>query len=111
MAAEPRILVGATQHGWVTGLTQWVSEQGGAQLVGHALTPADVEASEFDVLLVDGFSTLLTSRLVNELHTTGRAVMVLVNQDRPEAEDGRALRRGNGSAARPRGFVGLSTPG
>ena len=53
---EPRLLVGATQDGWVSSLTHWVSEHGGAQLVGQALTPSDVVEADFDVLVVDVFS-------------------------------------------------------
>ncbi|MGF1668200.1 MAG: hypothetical protein ACFCVC_18225 [Acidimicrobiia bacterium] len=102
MAIEPRVMVGASQHAWVTALTQWVSEQGGAQLVGQALVPADLDGVDLDVLVVDGFSTLLNRRLVDELHSTGRVVLVLVNADRPEAEDGRLAELGPGVAFQPR---------
>jgi len=86
---EPRLLLGATQHGWVTTLTHWVSEHGGAQLVGQALTPSDVLDSDFDVLVLDGWSSLLTRRLVDQVQRDGRAVLVLVNSARPEAEANR----------------------
>lgn len=86
---EPRLLVGATQRGWVTGLTHWVSEHGGAQLVGQALTPSDVTEADFDVLVLDSWSSLLTRRLIDEVQRDGRAVMVLVNADRPDAEESR----------------------
>ena len=61
---EPRILVGASQLGWVTTLTQWVSEHGGAQLVGQALVPDDVHDTDFDLLVLDGWSSLLRRPLV-----------------------------------------------
>lgn len=83
------MLVGASQLGWVTTLTQWVSEHGGAQLVGQALTAEDVAASDFDLLVLDGRSSLLSRRLVDQVQGTGAAVMVLVNSDRPEAESNR----------------------
>lgn len=83
------MLVGASQLGWVTTLTQWVSEHGGAQLVGQALTPDDVVSSDFDLLVLDGWSSLLNRRLVDQVQSTGAGVLVLVNSDRPEAEDNR----------------------
>ncbi len=86
---EARLLVGATQHGWVTTLTHWVSEHGGAQLVGQALTPSDVADTDFDVLVLDSWSSLLTRRLVDQVQREGRAVLVLVNSERPEAEANR----------------------
>ena len=86
---EPRILVGASQLGWVTTLTQWVSEHGGAQLVGQALTPDDVHEADFDLLVLDGWSSLLSRRLVDRVQREGAAVLVLVNSDRPEAESNR----------------------
>jgi MinD-like ATPase involved in chromosome partitioning or flagellar assembly len=86
---EPRVLVGASQHGWVTALSQWVSEHGGAQLVGQALTADDVLGADFDLLVVDGWSSLLSRRLVDLVQRNGAAVLVLVNSERPEAEGNR----------------------
>lgn len=86
---EPRVLVGASQLGWVTTLTQWVSEHGGAQLVGQALIPDDVHGADFDLLVLDGWSSLLSRRLVDRVQGGGAAVLVLVNSDRPEAESNR----------------------
>lgn len=86
---EPRILVGASQLGWVTTLTQWVSEHGGARLVGQALVPDDVHDTDFDLLVLDGWSSLLSRRLVERVQRDGAAVLVLVNSDRPEAESNR----------------------
>ncbi len=86
---EPRVLVGASQLGWVTTLTQWVSEHGGARIVGQALTPDDVDEADFDLLVLDGWSSLLSRRLVDRVQRDGAAVLVLVNADRPEAEDNR----------------------
>ena len=86
---EPRVLVGASQLGWVTTLTQWVSEHGGAQLVGQALIPDDVHGADFDLLVLDGWSSLLSRRLVDRVQQDGAAVLVLVNSDRPEAESNR----------------------
>lgn len=83
---EPRVLVGASPLGWVTALTLWVSEHGGAQIVGQALTLDDVHDADFDMLVLDSSSTLLSHRLVDEAQRDGRAVLVLVNADRPEAE-------------------------
>ena len=86
---EPRLLVGASQLGWVTTLTQWVSEHGGAQLVGQALTADDVLTADFDLLVLDGWSSLLSRRLVDQVQRDGAAVLVLANSDRPEAEANR----------------------
>lgn len=86
---EARLLLGATQHGWVTDLTHWLSEHGGAQLVGQALTPADIHDVDFDVLLLDTWSSLLTRRLVDQVQRDGRAVLVLTNGHRPDAESNR----------------------
>ncbi|MGI8516358.1 MAG: AAA family ATPase [Acidimicrobiia bacterium] len=91
---EPRLLVGASQLGWVTRLTQWVSEHGGAQLVGQALTPDDVLDADFDLLVVDGWSSLLSRRLVDQVQRSGAAVLVLVNSERPEAEANRLIELG-----------------
>lgn len=91
---EARLLVGATQHGWVTSLTHWLSEHGGAQLVGQALTPSDVNDVDFDVLLLDTWSSLLTRRLVDQVQRDGRAVLVLTNGHRPEAESNRLAELG-----------------
>ncbi|MFP3881914.1 MAG: CpaE family protein [Actinomycetota bacterium] len=90
---EPRLLVGATQNGWVTTLTHWVSEHGGAQLVGQALTPSDVDG-DFDVLVLDSSSSLLTGRIVDRVQRDGRAVLVLVNSERPDAESNRLAELG-----------------
>jgi MinD-like ATPase involved in chromosome partitioning or flagellar assembly len=86
---EARLLVGATQHGWVTALTHWVSEHGGAQMMGQALTPNDVTDTDFDVLVLDSWSSLLTRRMVDQVQREGKAVLVLVNSERPEAEANR----------------------
>lgn len=86
---EPRVLVGASQLGWVTNLTQWVSEHGGAQLVGQALTAGDVESAEFDVLVLDSWSSLLSRRLVDRVQAEGAAVIVLINSARPDDESNR----------------------
>lgn len=86
---EPRILVGASQLGWVTALIQWVSEHGGAQFVGQALTPDDVHDADFDLLVLDGWSSLLSRRLVEQVQRDGAAVLVLVDSERPEAESNR----------------------
>jgi MinD-like ATPase involved in chromosome partitioning or flagellar assembly len=86
---EARLLVGATQQGWVTALTHWVSEHGGARMVGQALTPSDVVDADFDVLVLDSWSSLLTRRMVDQVQREGRAVLVLVNSERPEAEANR----------------------
>jgi MinD-like ATPase involved in chromosome partitioning or flagellar assembly len=91
---EARLLVGATQHGWVTDLTHWLSEHGGAQLVGQALTPSDVHDVDFDVLVVDTWSSLLTRRLVDQVQRDGRGVLVLTNGHRPEAESNRLAELG-----------------
>lgn len=88
---EPRILVGASQLGWVTALMQWMSEHGGAQLVGQALTPDDVHDTDFDLLVLDGWSSLLSRRLVEQVQRDGAAVLVLVDSDRPEAESNRLV--------------------
>lgn len=89
MTAEPRVLLGASPLGWVTGLTQWVSDHGGARLVGQALTTADIDPATFDLLVLDGWSSLLAKRLVDEVQREGAAVLVLVNADRPDAETAR----------------------
>ena len=88
-AVDPRVLIGASQLGWVTALTQWVSEHGGARLVGQALTPADVDPAAFDLLVLDGWSSLLSRRLVDETQSSGAAVLVLVNAERTDAEASR----------------------
>lgn len=88
-AVEPRVLIGASQLGWVTALTQWVSEHGGARLVGQALTPADIDHSAFDLLVLDGWSSLLSRRLVEETQGAGAAVLVLVNSERADVEASR----------------------
>lgn len=88
-AVDPRVLIGASQLGWVTGLTQWVSEHGGARLVGHALTPADIDSTAFDLLVLDGWSSLLSRRMVEETQSAGAAVLVLVNTERADAEASR----------------------
>lgn len=81
MSALPRLLLGSSQLGWVTALTQWVSEHGGARVVGQALTQADVDDADFDVLVLDGWSSLLSRRLVIQTQREGAAVMVLVHPD------------------------------
>ena len=86
---ESRLLLGASQLSWVTTLTHWVSEHGGAQLVGQALTPDDVLDADFDLLVLDGWSSLLNRRLVDQVRQDGAAVLVLVNSQRPEAEANR----------------------
>jgi Flp pilus assembly CpaE family ATPase len=66
-----------------------VSEHGGAQLVGQALTAEDVLGTDFDLLVLDGWSSLLSRRLVDRVQGEGAAVLVLVNSDRPDEERNR----------------------
>ena len=110
---EPRVLVGASQLGWVTTLTQWVSEHGGAQLVGQALIPDDVHEADFDLLVLDGWSSLLSRRLVDRVQQDGAAVLVLVNSDRPEAESNRLHELGVSlslpASASPEQIIGRAT--
>ncbi len=79
MVADPRLLIGASPSAWVTDLVNWVAEQGGAQIVGHAMHERDMLDSDFDVLVVDVMSTLLSRRLVDEVHGAGRAVLALTS--------------------------------
>jgi Mrp family chromosome partitioning ATPase len=58
-------------------------------MVGQALTPNDVVDADFDVLVLDSWSSLLTRRMVDQVQREGRAVLVLVNSERPEAEANR----------------------
>lgn len=68
-----------------TGRLRWI----GAQLVGQALIPNDVHEADFDLLVLDGWSSLLSRRLVDRVQRDGAAVLVLVNACRPEAESNR----------------------
>ena len=76
---EPRLLLAASQLGWVTDLTHWVAEHGRARIVGQALTEADTRAVEFDVLIADSWSTLLSRRLVTEIQASGATVLALTD--------------------------------
>jgi len=84
MNSEARLLIGASQLGWVTTLTQWISEHGGARLIGQALTSGDVTDTEFDVLVLDRWSSLLSRRLVEEVQRDGAAVIVLTQPGQKE---------------------------
>jgi len=79
---EPAVCLGSSQRSWVTNLITYVSDHGGLRVVGTVLTQDDADGMVFDVLVIDDVSSVLSPRLVDRLHTSGRSVVGVFDGER-----------------------------
>jgi hypothetical protein len=91
---EPAVSFGSSQRSWVSQLISYVSDHGGVRVVGTVLTHDDALAMEFDVLVIDDVSSVLSPRLVDRLQTSGRLVIGVFDAERGTAAKDRLLAAG-----------------
>lgn len=91
---EPAVCFGSSQRSWVTQLINYVSDHGGVRVIGTALTQDDALAMDFDVLVIDDVSSVLSPRLVDRLHSLGRVVVGVYDAERGPAARDRVLAAG-----------------
>lgn len=84
---EPRVSFGASQRKWVTDVMRFVAEHGGLNVVGTIFNQEDAVRLDYDVLVIDEVSSVLTHRLVNRLGRTDRVVVGVYDPGRgPDAK-------------------------
>jgi hypothetical protein len=88
------VCLGSSQRSWVTDLISHVSDHGGLRVVGTVLTQDDSLALDYDVLVVDDVSSVLTPRLVERVHIAGRLVVAVYDAERGVAAHERVLAAG-----------------
>ena len=91
---EPAVCVGSSQRAWVTQLISHVSDHGGMQVVGTALTQDDALRRSFDVLIVDDVSSVMSPRFVARMRHAGRLVVAVYDDERGDEARERVLRFG-----------------
>ncbi len=91
---EPTVCFGSSQRSWVTELINYVSDHGGMRVVGTVLTQDDAVELEFDVLVIDDVSSVLSPRLVDRLQARGRIVVGIFDADRGAFAKDRLLAAG-----------------
>ena len=92
---EPAVCVGSSQRAWVTELISHVSDHGGMRVVGTALTQDDALRRNFDVLIVDDVSSVMSPRFVSRMRHSGRLVIAIYDDERgDEAQRARPALRG-----------------
>lgn len=91
---EPAVCFGSSQRSWVTELINHVSDHGGLRVVGTVLTQDDAVSLEFDVLVIDDVSSVLSPRLVDRLQSRGRLVVGIFDAERGPAAKDRLLAAG-----------------
>ncbi len=85
---EPAVCFGSSQRAWVTDVINYVSDHGGMRVIGTVLTHDDAVGLEFDVLVIDDVSSVLSPRLVDRLQALGRLVVGVFDAERgPMAQD------------------------
>ena len=88
---EPAVCFGSSQRSWVTDVINYVSDHGGLRVIGTVLTQDDAVRLEFDVLVIDDVSSVLSPRLVDRLQAVGRLVIGVFDADRGTAAKERVL--------------------
>lgn len=91
---EPAVSFGSSQRSWVTELITYVSDHGGIRVVGTVLTQDDAVSMDFDVLVIDDVSSVLSPRLVDRLQGAGRLVVGIFDAERGPAAKDRLLAAG-----------------
>ncbi len=91
---EPAVCFGSSQRSWVTDLINYVSDHGGMRVVGTVLTQDDAVEMDFDVLVIDDVSSVLSPRLVDKLHSSNRIVVGVYDAERGAAAHERLLQTG-----------------
>lgn len=91
---EPAVCFGSSQRSWVTDLINYVSDHGGMRVVGTVLTQDDAVTLEFDVLVIDDVSSVLSPRLVDRLQSRGRIVVGIFDAERGASAKDRLLAAG-----------------
>ncbi len=91
---EPAVCFGSSQRSWVTELINYVADHGGMRVVGTVLTQRDAVAIDFDVLVIDDVSSVLSPRLVHRLQAGGRVILGVFDADRGAAAEDRLVAAG-----------------
>lgn len=71
------IAIGVSHRPWAQSLFGYVADHGGARVRKRVLSDEDAIEGDFDVLVVDDSSSVLTRRVVQELHHRGRRVLAV----------------------------------
>jgi MinD-like ATPase involved in chromosome partitioning or flagellar assembly len=71
------IAIGVSHRPWAQGLFGYVADHGGARVRKRVLSDEDAIDGDYDVLVVDDSSSVLTRRVVQELHHRGRRVLAV----------------------------------
>jgi MinD-like ATPase involved in chromosome partitioning or flagellar assembly len=82
------IAIGVSHRPWAQSLFGYVADHGGARVRKRVLSDEDAIEGDYDVLVVDDSSSVLTRRVVQELHHRGRRVLAVHgagDQRAPEA--------------------------
>lgn len=81
---EPTVALAHSTRGWAQELHFFLMDHGGAIVRGYVMSPDDVLAESYDVLVVDDVTSFLSFRLVSTLK--GRGVRVIGVYDESEAD-------------------------
>jgi MinD-like ATPase involved in chromosome partitioning or flagellar assembly len=71
------IAIGVSHRAWAQSLFGYVADHGGATVRKRVLSDEDAIDGDYDVLVVDDSSSVLTRRVVQELHHRGRQVLAV----------------------------------
>jgi MinD-like ATPase involved in chromosome partitioning or flagellar assembly len=71
------IAIGVSHRPWAQSLFGYVADHGGAVVRKRVLSDEDALEGDYDVLVVDDSSSVLTRRIVQELHHRGRRVLAV----------------------------------
>ncbi|HEX6678317.1 MAG TPA: hypothetical protein VF486_25280 [Actinomycetes bacterium] len=71
------IAIGVSHRPWAQSLFGYVADHGGARVRKRVLSDEDALEGDYDVLVVDDSSSVLTRRVVQELHHRGRRVLAV----------------------------------
>src|SRR4029450_13053384 len=94
------IALGVPHRPWAQSLFGHVADHGGAVVRKRVLADEDALEGDYDVLVVDDSSSVLTRRIVQELHQRGRRVLAVHAGGDDRAPE--ALRGSGGEAASAR---------
>ena len=71
------IAIGVSHRPWAQDLFQYVADHGGAAVRKRVLSDEDALEEDYAVLVVDDTASVLTPRVVGELHRRGRRVLAV----------------------------------
>jgi MinD-like ATPase involved in chromosome partitioning or flagellar assembly len=85
------IAIGVSHRPWAQSLFGYVADHGGAVVRKRVLSDEDALEGDYDVLVLDDSSSVLTRRIVQELHQRGRRVLAVHGGDYRAPEALRAI--------------------